>query len=583
MLAVPCFLLPPVPHDISHSLPAPLAAAPLPDAGASFALGTLVGAFMSFASLFLVLQRFLRNLQRGDLDGAKWGSFGGLVMPSFFFEGAQEIFRNVRRSTMEAQQAFQESGRFEDIYISIEEAQKEQVLQGLEALKERFPRSKSRERIFQRIAGFVRENRRFAASIYDLTVRLQPGGVPEMVEICSELWLLDENRCTVSGRQVGEGLRPWVNASAQILIDTQVPASRLTDASMAHRPLFAYVAPEVLAKPSWLCLLKLFDIFQHLDHSKAFSEQEEEAIEEFIKVVARTAVMRRAFRYAVDTLKLDLDGFEGEESRSWQKEIKNIWFTRKGRPCAFEHIFVGNLSEGSDGHPVAGGLHCWLKFYLEELRGTAEYLGYFYNRNPKEALKDHRYISGKFTWKHAGRSLVKEGGGFFVGVSPEWLLADGTIAYLETRDPVRAQAFGWQTWLGARDKGYTKDVVHEGFRYRKAGSFIMFYSLLKYVEVKKEWCRWCATASMPWSRPLAPSWEWSMMKRPIRPSWTAAYQRASWPKSCRRCWSPKAFRAGRTRPCAPTACAFAPRGTAIAWGRRCGRCAASSPSPWRRP
>lgn len=524
---LPCFLVPPLPHeDVVHPLSAPVSpslAAITPDAGASFALGTLVGAFMSFASLFLVLNRFLRNLQSGDLDGAKWGSFGGLVMPSFFFEGAAEIFSNVRRRTLDAQQAFRESGRFEDIYRSIEQAQKEQVLQGLEALKERFPRSKSRERIFQRIAGFVSENSRFAASIYDLTVRLQPGGVIGSVDICSELWLLDENRCSVSGRQPGEGLRPWADGAAQILLDTQVPASRLTDASMARRPLFASVAPEVLAKPTLLCLVKLFDIFQHLDHENgAFSAAEEEAIEDFIKVVARTAVMRRAFRYAVDVLGLDLDGAQGEESQSWQKQIRDIWFTRGGRPCAFEHIFVGNLSEGSDGHPVAGGLHCWLKFYLEELRGTAKYLGYFYNRNPKEALKDHRYISGKFTWKHAGRSLVKEGGGFFVGVSPEWLLADGTIAYLETRDPVKAQAFGWQTWLGARDKGYTKDVVHEGFRYRKAG---------------REWCklashlksrRWCVAASTPWSRPSRPSWEWvSMMMRPILPSWTAAYQRAS--------------------------------------------------------
>ena len=241
---------------------------------------------------------------------------------------------------------------------------------------------------------------------------------------------------------------------------------------MANRPLFARVAPEILAKPTLLYLVKLFDIFQHLDHHSTLGRAEEAAVDEFIKIVARTAVMRRAFRYAVDTLGLDLDESEDsnqDSSRSWQKQIRRVWFTRAGgRPCAFEHIFVGNLSEDSDGHPVAGGLHCWLKFYLEELRGTARYLGYFYNRSPKEALQDHRYISGKFIWEHAGRNLVKEGGGFFVGVSPEWLLADGTIAFLETRDPDKAHLYGWQRWLGARDLGYTKDVVHEGFRYRKA-------------------------------------------------------------------------------------------------------------------
>ncbi|CAL1145856.1 unnamed protein product [Cladocopium goreaui] len=463
-------LMPAVPdlRPIGTLLTSPPSASVSADPVATFALGTLVGAVMGFLSLFVVFTSFLRNLQTDELDGAKWGSFGGLVMPSFFFQGASDIYNNVRRGADEARRTFQDTGRFEDIYVGIEEAQKEQVLQGLDALRERFPRSKSRERIFERLKG-IANNSRFAASIYDLALRLQPP-VPAVFDICSELWLLDENRCSVSGRQPGEGRRPWVNGNAQILIDTQVPASRLTDATMAHRPLFARVAPEILAKPTLLCLVKLFDIFQHLDHDHATFSKAEEAVDDFIKIVARTAVMRRAFRYAVDTLGLDLD--ESDESQdsshSWQKQIREVWFTRAGgRPCAFEHIFVGNLSEDSDGHPVAGGLHCWLKFYLEELRGTARYLGYFYNRSPKEALQDHRYISGKFIWEHAGRNLVKEGGGFFVGVSPEWLLADGTIAFLETRDADKAQLYGWQPWLGARDRGYTKDVVHEGFRYRK--------------------------------------------------------------------------------------------------------------------
>ena len=45
-----------------------------------------------------------------------------------------------------------------------------QVLQGLDALREKFPRSKSRERIFERLKG-IANNSRFAASIYDLALR----------------------------------------------------------------------------------------------------------------------------------------------------------------------------------------------------------------------------------------------------------------------------------------------------------------------------------------------------------------------------------------------------------------------------
>lgn len=194
------------------------------DPVASFALGTFVGALMGFFSLFLVLRSFVRNLQTDELDGAKWGSFGGLVMPSFFFQGAADIYNNVRIGADEARKTFQETGRFEDIYQGIGEAQKEQVLQGLDALCERFPPSKSRERIFERLKG-IANNSRFAASVYDLALRLQPP-MPAVNDIGSELWLLDENRCTVSGRQPGEGKRPWANGNAQILIDPQARKNR---------------------------------------------------------------------------------------------------------------------------------------------------------------------------------------------------------------------------------------------------------------------------------------------------------------------------------------------------------------------
>lgn len=68
-------------------------------------------------------------------------------------------------------------------------------------------------------------------------------------------------------------------------------------------------------------------------------------------------------------------------------------------------------------------------------------------------------------------------------MSPEWLLANGTLAYLETRDPGKAESYGWQRWLGARDRGYTKDVVYEGFRYRKALQFGL-------AKVGKELAKW---------------------------------------------------------------------------------------------
>ena len=122
-------LMPAVPdlRPIGTLLTSPPSASVSADPVATFALGTLVGAAMGFLSLFVVFTSFLRNLQTDELDGAKWGSFGGLVMPSFFFQGASDIYNNVRRGADEARRTFQDTGRFEDIYVGIEEAQKEQA------------------------------------------------------------------------------------------------------------------------------------------------------------------------------------------------------------------------------------------------------------------------------------------------------------------------------------------------------------------------------------------------------------------------------------------------------------------------
>lgn len=96
------------------------------DPVATFALGTFVGTLMGFLSLFVVLTSFIRNLQTDELDGAKWGSSGGLVMPSFFFRGATDIYNNVRKGADEARKVFQETGRFEDIYLGIEDREGEE-------------------------------------------------------------------------------------------------------------------------------------------------------------------------------------------------------------------------------------------------------------------------------------------------------------------------------------------------------------------------------------------------------------------------------------------------------------------------
>jgi len=441
----------------------------------SFGLGILVGVFGTISTIAAVLAIFVDNLRGVDLDGGNaLASSGGFVMPNFFFQGARDIFSNVRQDAAQSTKRFKETGRFAEIYAGIEQSQEMAMLRSIDALREQVPPGATREILFSMLRRAALSSSQLGSALYDFALRLQakePARHREdvVVEILDELWALDEGRCAVSARRPGEGgRRPWVNADADILLDEQVPALRTTLAECAKRPLFAYVAPEILARPTFLTLVRIFDVFQPAETSGSengssapgpYSPVEFTAIDEFLEQVTRTSVMRRAFRHITKTLPIVL-------TRQWKEVLFKLWFQRRdGKPCVFEHVFLGNLTEDISGQPVAGGFHSWLKFYLEEVRGTARYLGYIYNK-AEAGLMNSRYVSGKFVWDYDGHKLVKDQGGFFIGTSPEWQLAVGTVAYFETSTPGIARQNGWIPWTHAYDEGYTKESTMDGQRYR---------------------------------------------------------------------------------------------------------------------
>lgn len=429
----------------------------------SFLTGLVTGVLGSAVTLIVITLVFFGNLR--DRNGI--GASGGVVMPTYLLEGLASVFSKVREDTEQSMTRFKETGEFHDIYQAVSLSEQGALLQSLEALRDRFPRSATRELLFGSLRWAALSSTKMSAALYEFALRMQPASnLGASNEIFTELWALDENRCAVSGRRLGEGKQPWVNPNAEILVDQQLAALRCTTADRLQRPLFAHVAPEILARPTYLSLIRLFDLFQHPVSCaegvgcRMYSDTERQAIDQFLEAVVRTPVMRRAYSHVVGSLQAEL------QDSSWQEVLRELWFQRwEGRPSVFEHVFLGNLTEDLSGEPIAGGLHCWVKFYLEELRGTAKYLGYIYN-DPEVGFSDNRFVSGKFIWDHQGYKLVKDQGGFFVGVSPEWQLACGTVAYFETRHPEHAHQHGWQTWPEARNLGFTKDVTHGRYRYR---------------------------------------------------------------------------------------------------------------------
>mmetsp|Transcript_25895 Transcript_25895/g.59785 ORF Transcript_25895/g.59785 Transcript_25895/m.59785 type:complete len:696 (+) Transcript_25895:37-2124(+) len=280
--------------------------------------------------------------------------------------------------------------------------------------------------------------------------------------VYKELWVLDENRASVgtvrgSPRQTFES--SWrqnmedMDEEADILVDEQRQG---TEEKL--RPLFAQVRTNVLAHPSALALLDVFEVYRRRgDGSQASLTQKEKlSIEAFLHEVERTPVMRRC--------KAEARSLLGEtwSDEEWHTRLERMWFEPpySGRKSGFEHIFVGEASTDSHGRDVVGGLHNWFKFYLEEQRGTARYLGYRYPGRAveKEAAANPQFVSGRFTWDNEGRHLVKDVGGFFVGVSIEWQMAVATTAFFETSSPETALARRWTRDIKCRDLCYVRTV-----------------------------------------------------------------------------------------------------------------------------
>ena len=275
--------------------------------------------------------------------------------------------------------------------------------------------------------------------------------------IYSELWLLDEGRATVENirtAKMADALQQEDgSAVARLLACKDILVDERPRQEGHEAPLFAQVQPYVFTRSTFLALLDVFEVFhQRRGQIVEYTAEERGKIEKLLDVVDRTPVMRRA--------RAEASKLEDLTDESWRRHMWNIWFQRHptSPKCGFEHVFVGEATEDLQGRGVVGGLHNWVKFYLEEQRGAARYLGARYKGRTtvSEGALNPYFVSGRFTWDLEGKLLIKDVGGFFVGVSPEWQLAIATTAFFETLTPERAVRRQWSRDFMSRDVGYMR-------------------------------------------------------------------------------------------------------------------------------
>ena len=144
---------------------------------------------------------------------------------------------------------------------------------------------------------------------------------------------------------------------------------------MAKDPLFTFVNPEVLKRPTYKAFISLLDNYQSCT-GKAEVVTPEEMKENwaFIEAIMGTKVMKKVHEF------LASKGKVAHDDRHFKQQLYDLWFrlykrTRESQTLdssGFEHVFVGETRNGTE----VIGFHNWVQFYLQEKAGNVDYQGY---------------------------------------------------------------------------------------------------------------------------------------------------------------------------------------------------------------
>lgn len=239
--------------------------------------------------------------------------------------------------------------------------------------------------------------------------------------IYQKIWTADQSENGVPAILPGDVSTP--RDKGYVIVDESTPFNEDT------RVLREVFIPDEKKRTYELCekLYNNYNIRPSIKETETAEEEKE--IEEFINAIKDTAPMKIARQFIDPKLNDD----------DWKESIKSKWFTtfRNDERSGFEHVFVGEKS--SRGNNELGGYHFWHKYYLDDGAGkvdgkdTIDYFGPNYENNTGVKVPD--VVTLRYTWEARDENnntvddLEKWRGGFWVGCSPEGLIALGMARF----------------------------------------------------------------------------------------------------------------------------------------------------------
>lgn len=193
----------------------------------------------------------------------------------------------------------------------------------------------------------------------------------------------------------------------------------------AHDPLFTSIDKAVWKRPTYAAFLALLDNYiAETGAAENISESERSEVTNFLGAIMETPPMQFCHQYC------HTHGKAPADRTGFVKLLQSVWFEmyHRGRgggadSSGFEHVFIGEVKNGE-----VSGFHNWVRFYLEEQKGTLDYRGYIKPRGRDEALQDENdhLLTLQFAWN----GVEKFVGTSFIGVSPEFEMALYTMCFL---------------------------------------------------------------------------------------------------------------------------------------------------------
>ncbi|KAF7260893.1 hypothetical protein EG68_02183 [Paragonimus skrjabini miyazakii] len=230
--------------------------------------------------------------------------------------------------------------------------------------------------------------------------------------LLQDLWLLDDNRMEQNDD-----------------IEIKLPGGRFSFLSLFRKngnKLFQHISQDKLDRPTFRAFIRLLDNYEmDTNHTEYMTQEHANETWDFLTEVMNTRVMNRTHQFLADRrlAPISREEFKGQLFEMWfdfhRPRSYKTYALGKGQFSPFEHVFVGELHDGS-----LSGFHNWIQLYRHEESGDLLVTKYSRKACPK---KPH-FISIHFDvpkW-----NVKKRGAYVLLGTSPEFELAAYTAVFL---------------------------------------------------------------------------------------------------------------------------------------------------------